>query len=55
MSVEVKQLIVKSTLVGDRREGDRKASDIDLERLQRQVIEKCRGLIERRLETSRER
>jgi hypothetical protein len=55
MSIEVKQLIVKSTLVSDARDDDRRDSAIDVERLKQQVIDECRELIEQSLEELQER
>lgn len=55
MSIEVKQLIVKSTLVSDTRDEDREDAGIDVERLKQQVIDECRELIEQSLETLQER
>ncbi len=55
MSIEVKQLIVKSTLVSDTRNDDRRDSEIDVERLKQQVIDECRELIEQSLEALQER
>lgn len=55
MSIEVKQLIVKSTLVSDPRDDDRREPQVDIDRLKRQVMDECRKLIERSLEASQER
>ncbi len=55
MSIEVKQLIVKSTLVGDSRDDERREPRVDVERLKRQVIDECRKMIEQSLEARRER
>lgn len=55
MSIEVKQLIVKSTLVSDARDDDRRDPAIDVERLKQQVIDECRELIEQSLEALQER
>lgn len=55
MSIEVKQLIVKSTLVGDTRDVDHRDTAIDVERLKQQVLDECRELIEQSLEALQER
>jgi hypothetical protein len=55
MSIEVKQLIVKSTLVDDSRDDERSEPTVDIERLKRQVIDECRRLIEQSLESRQER
>lgn len=55
MSIEVKQLIVKSTLVGDTRDDERREPPVDVERLKRQVMDECRKLIEQSLESRQER
>ena len=55
MSIEVKQLVVKSTLVSDTRENNRREPAIDVERLRRQLIAECRKLIEQSFESRQER
>lgn len=55
MSIEIKQLIVKSTLVNETRDTDHRDSEINLERLKQQVIDECRELIEQSLEAQQER
>lgn len=55
MSIEVKQLIVNSTLVGDARDDGRRDSAIDVERLKQELIDECREMIEQSLEELQER
>lgn len=56
MSIEIKQLIVKSTLVGssDEPEAAGLASE-DLETFRQELIEQCRELVERSLAEMQER
>ncbi len=56
MSIEIRQLIIKSTLVSERRECSRtELDDLDLESLKQKVIEECRELLEQSLEELQER
>lgn len=55
MSIEVKHLIVKSTLVGESPDDNRREQPVDVERLKRQVIDECRKLIQQSLESRQER
>lgn len=55
MSIEVKQLIVKSTLVGDDRENQPPTPAVDIESLKNQVLDECRELIEQFIESRQER
>lgn len=56
MPIEVKQLIIKSTVTDERRDREDAALDpADMETLKQQVIDECRELIERNLEKSKER
>lgn len=55
MSIEIKQLIVKSTLVNETRDDTVPDSSIELERLKQQVIDECREMIEQSLEALQER
>lgn len=59
MSVEVKQMIVNSTLVSGHGERDRSAGQgsegNDLETLREELIEECRELIEQSLNQLKER
>jgi len=56
MTIEIKQLIIKSTLVSEHREGNRpEPARVDLEALRQKVIEECRELVEQSLEVRRER
>jgi hypothetical protein len=56
MAIEVKQLIIKSTLVSNHRQSDRvELATEDLEALKQEVIEECRELVEQSLEALQER
>ena len=55
MSIEVKQLIVKSTLVDDRLEAEQGEPPIDVEALRQQLLDECRELIEKSIEFRQER
>jgi hypothetical protein len=56
MAIEVKQMIIKSTLVHGRKEEERSVlADVDLELLKQEVIEECRELIEQSLNELQER
>ena len=56
MSIEVKQLIVKSTIVSERRpQQQAEIAQRDLESLKQEVIEQCRELVEQSLDEMRER
>ena len=55
MSIEVKQLIVKSTLVDDRREAEAIEPAVDIEALKQQLLDECRELIEQSIESRQER
>lgn len=55
MSIEIKQLVVKSILVDETREDDRPRDADELERLKQQVIDECREMIEQSLEALQER
>ena len=56
MSIEVKQLIIKSTLVGERKEFEHKAIDrADLDLLKQEIIEACKNMVEQSLEETQER
>ena len=61
MAIEVKQLIIKSTLVSENRARDQMDSGraqlgaADLRLLKQQLIEECTELVEQSLEEMRER
>ena len=56
MSIEVKQMIIKSTLVhGSRGEESSQLADVDIEQLKEEVMEACRELIEQSLNNLQER
>ena len=56
MTIEVKQLIIKSTVTNGRPMEERRESpDIDLERLREMLLEECRELIYSTLNNMRER
>ena len=56
MSIEIKQLIVKSTLVGSSDEAERRGfASEDLETLRQELIEQCREMLERSLAEIQER
>lgn len=56
MAIEVKQMIIKSTLVTGRKESDRpEIIDVDIAALKEEVMEECRELIEESLNEMQER
>jgi len=56
MSIEVKQLIIKSTLVGERKELEpRVIARADLDLLKQEIIEACKNMVEQSLEETQER
>ena len=56
MPIEVKQLIIKSTVTDEHRDRDDPGpAPADIEALKQQVLEECKELIEQSLEKSRER
>ena len=58
MSIEVRQLVIKSTLVGEGHERERERAQLareDLDALKREVLEQCRELLEQSLENKQER
>ncbi len=59
MAIEVKQMIIKSTLVSgqkqQRQQEDAELAGLDLDLLKEEVIEECRELIEQSLGELRER
>ncbi len=59
MAIEVKQMIIKSTLVSGqkqhRQQEDAELAGLDLDLLKEEVIEECRELIEQSLGELRER
>ena len=56
MAIEIKQMIIKSTLVhGYKEEGRSDVGDVDIELLKEEVMEECRELIERSLGELQER
>ena len=55
MSIEVKQLIVKSTLVDDRPDAEQTEPPVDVEALRQQLLDECRELIEKSIEFRQER
>jgi hypothetical protein len=58
MAIEVKQLIIKSTLISENRERDRDRKELasaDLKALKRELVEECRQVVEQSLEQLQER
>ena len=56
MAIEVKQLIIKSTLVGERKEREQVGlARADLDSLKQELIEACREMVEQSLEEAQER
>ena len=56
MTIEIKQLIIKSTVTNDRPEFQaNEYASVDIEKIKELVMEECRELIAERLVESRER
>jgi len=56
MSIEIKQMIIKSTIVSDKHDAPQKAlAEVDLEALKKRVLKECRDLIEQSLNEQQER
>jgi hypothetical protein len=58
MAIEVRQLIIKSTLISENREPDRDRKELasaDLKALKRELVEECRQVVEQSLEQLQER
>ena len=56
MAIEVKQMIIKSTIVKDRGEGESPVpASVDFESLKQELMEECRELIEQSLNEQQER
>ena len=56
MAIEIKQLIIKSTLVGERKEPERAAiARADIELLKQELVEICKDMVEQSLEEIQER
>lgn len=56
MTIEVKQLIIKSTVLNDRGTTERREnSRVDLERMRTAILKECRELIAERIDERRER
>jgi hypothetical protein len=56
MAIEIKQIIIKSTLIHGRNEEPRSdISDVDIELLKEEVMEECRELIEQSFSELQER
>jgi hypothetical protein len=58
MAIEVRQLIIKSTLISENRERDRDRKELasaDLKALKRELVEECRQVVEQSLEQLQER
>ena len=56
MAIEVKQMIIKSTIISERMEkDDRGLATADMELLREEVMEECRELIEQSLNELQER
>ena len=56
MTIEVKQLIIKSTVLNDRHvEQQRELNSGDLEKIRTSILEECRELITEQLNVMRER
>ena len=56
MAIEVKQMIIKSTVVNGRSDEQRQENiSIDLEQLKEELMQECRELIAERLNESQER
>ena len=56
MAIEIKQMIIKSTLVHGRKDADRPDNaGVDIELLKQELMEECRELIEQSLSELQER
>lgn len=56
MAIEVKQLIIKSTLVGERKEREQVGlARADLDALKQELIEACKEMVEQSIEEMQER
>lgn len=56
MTIEVKQMIIKSTIINDQsRQDDESQSLVDIEQLKEMLIEECRELIAESLAEMQER
>lgn len=56
MTIEVKQLIIKSTVQDDRRVDEQRVhNSVDLEKIRESILEECRELIAEQLGEMRER
>ena len=56
MAIEVKQLIIKTTLVGKREERERaEIARADLDLLKQELVEACKEMVEQSLEEIQER
>lgn len=56
MAIEVKQMIIKSTIVSGRKDQDERRPDaLDIESLREEMMEECRELIEQSLNELQER
>ena len=56
MAIEVRQMIIKSTVVSGRNEQESpRIASVDLELLKEEVLEECKELIERSLNELQER
>ena len=56
MAIEIRQLIIKSTLVGERKEREQVGvAKADLALLKQELVEVCKEIVERSLEETQER
>jgi hypothetical protein len=56
MTIEVKQLVIKSTVLNDRNVNEsRETSSVDLEKIRASILEECRELIAEQIGEMRER
>jgi hypothetical protein len=58
MAIEIKQLIIKSTLISEHRESVRERRELvgaDLKVLKKELVEECRRMVEQSLEEKQER
>lgn len=56
MAIEIKQLVIKSTLIGERKEREQVGvAKADLDRLKQELMDACREMVERNLEETQER